>query len=64
MLSITEMVEKTKDQRKQIKASMGIGHFNPAIANIYKGQTGANAQALRESIRNNHSDEPKNYCQL
>lgn len=52
MLSITEMVEKTVEQRKLIKLSMNIGHFNPSKANIYRDQTLATRLALKESIRN------------
>jgi len=52
MLSIQEMVDKTEDQRHNIKKLLGSGTFHPTEASILHGQKPAVKAELLESLQN------------
>jgi len=51
MLSIQEMVQKTVEQRKQVRQTLGSGVFHPDDASILDNQKPADYHALKESLR-------------
>lgn len=51
MLSFQEMVNKTKDQRKQVELMLDQGHYDYNEATILMNQTKAKRQELWESLR-------------
>ena len=50
MLSIQEMVDKTEEQRKQVKRLLASGSFHPGEASILHDQKPADYWQLRESL--------------
>jgi len=52
MLSIQEMVDKTVDQRRNVKSEMdATGRFHPELQSIFTDQTPADVYALKQSLR-------------